>query len=153
LEIDTNPATYTTYVTLPQGAQGPAATITAGTVTLIAPGGTPTVTNSGSSSAAVFNFQIPSVDAINELTDVTITSVGDGELLVYDNVASVWVNQTKTEAGFGTLSGLNSLALDDLTDVDLTTNAPTSGQTLTYNGTNFVPTTPLNPLIYAIALG
>jgi len=46
-----------------------------------------------------------------------------------------------------------STTLNDLDNVDLVTNAPTNGQTLTFNGTNFVPTTPLNPLIYAIALG
>jgi len=206
--LDTNPVIYTNYVTLPAGAQGPAATIDAGTFTPVAASASGSVTNSGSASAAVFNFQVPrgypggvagittpeivnstyataenreiraivnasdspdgylkifdeansqwvnvNVRAVDDLNDVTITSVSDGELLVYDNATTAWINQTKTEAGFGTLSGLNSLALDDLTDVDLTSNAPTSGQTLTYDGTNFVPTTPLNPLIYAIALG
>lgn len=43
----------------PKGAPGQAATITAGSATPLAPGATPTVTNSGSSSAAVFNFGIP----------------------------------------------------------------------------------------------
>lgn len=41
------------------GATGTAATITAGTATALATGNPPTVSNSGSSSAATFNFGIP----------------------------------------------------------------------------------------------
>lgn len=41
------------------GSAGSAATITAGTVTKNAPGTSPTVTNSGNSSAATFNFGLP----------------------------------------------------------------------------------------------
>ena len=41
------------------GTNGTSATITAGTVTKNAPGTTPTVSNSGTSSAAVFNFGLP----------------------------------------------------------------------------------------------
>lgn len=37
-------------------------------------------------------------------TDVTITSPADDELLAYDNGSSEWINQTKTEAGFGTIA-------------------------------------------------
>ena len=46
----------------PQGATGPtgpAATISVGTVTTVAAGQSAQVTNGGSSSAAIFNFQIP----------------------------------------------------------------------------------------------
>lgn len=43
----------------PAGANGAAATVAVGTVTTIAPGTKATVTNSGSSTAAVFNFAIP----------------------------------------------------------------------------------------------
>lgn len=41
------------------GANGTAATINVGTVSALAAGATPTITNSGTSSAAVFNFGIP----------------------------------------------------------------------------------------------
>jgi hypothetical protein len=41
------------------GAQGPAATVTVGTTTTGAPGTNAAVTNTGSTSAAVFNFTIP----------------------------------------------------------------------------------------------
>lgn len=43
----------------PTGATGTAATIAVGTVTTGAPGSSATVTNAGTSSAAVFNFAIP----------------------------------------------------------------------------------------------
>lgn len=48
--------------TIPRGPQGPtgaAATITVGTVTSLPSESTPTITNSGTSSAATFNFGIP----------------------------------------------------------------------------------------------
>lgn len=45
-----------------KGAPGQAATITAGTATSLPAGSTPTVTNTGTSSAAVFNFGIPKGD-------------------------------------------------------------------------------------------
>jgi hypothetical protein len=38
--------------------------------------------------------------------------------------------------------GGGSVALDDLTDVDLTTNAPASGDVLTYDGSDWVPEVP-----------
>lgn len=41
------------------GAQGTAATIAVGTVTPLSAGSTPTVTNAGTSGAAIFNFGIP----------------------------------------------------------------------------------------------
>lgn len=43
----------------PQGPAGTAATIAVGTVTASAPGSTPTVTNSGTTSAAVLDFVLP----------------------------------------------------------------------------------------------
>lgn len=43
----------------PQGGQGPSGTIAVGTVTTVDPGDPATVTNVGSSTAAVFDFEIP----------------------------------------------------------------------------------------------
>lgn len=48
-----------TGATGPTGPQGPAATVTVGTTTTGNPGTNASVTNSGTSSAAVFNFTIP----------------------------------------------------------------------------------------------
>ena len=44
---------------------------------------------------------------IGSLSNVTITSVGDNELLQYDNATSKWINQTLGEAGVLALSGLS----------------------------------------------
>ena len=57
--LGTAPATLTIELGTP-GAQGNAATIAAGTTTTLSPGSSATVTNVGTSSAAVFNFGIPS---------------------------------------------------------------------------------------------
>ena len=63
-----NPGTYDFAFTIPRGntgamgdpgAPGQAASITAGTATALPAGSNPTVTNSGTTSAAVFNFGIP----------------------------------------------------------------------------------------------
>ena len=39
------------------------------------------------------------VNAIADVGDVTVTSVGDNEILAYDNSSSKWINQTASEAG------------------------------------------------------
>lgn len=56
--LGTAPASLTIELGTP-GAQGDAATIAVGTTTTLAPGSSATVTNVGTSSAAVFNFGIP----------------------------------------------------------------------------------------------
>jgi len=92
--------------------------------------------------------------ALNDLTDVTITAAASGEVLRYNG--SAWVD---AQLAYSDLSGTPSLApvatsgdyndltnkptvpasIDDLTDVDTTTAAPTSGQVLKWNGANWVP--------------
>ena len=55
--------------------------------------------------------QVDTADALSELNDVTISSVGDNEVLAYDNSSSKFINQTASEAGlqtaltFGTANG------------------------------------------------
>lgn len=56
--LGTAPASLTIELGTP-GAQGDAATIAVGTTTTLSPGSLATVTNVGTSSAAVFNFGIP----------------------------------------------------------------------------------------------
>ena len=43
--------------------------------------------------------------AMNDITDATITSVADNEVLSYDNSSSSWINQTLAEAGIAPKSG------------------------------------------------
>lgn len=65
---------------LVRGPTGAAATITAGTGTSLAEGATPTVTNSGTSSAAVFDFGIPRgvIPAVGFNFDTTTTDADPG---------------------------------------------------------------------------
>lgn len=61
-----------------KGDTGTAATIQVGTVSKLAPGSTPTVTNAGTSSAAKFNFGIPQGAAATiTVGDVTRLEAGD----------------------------------------------------------------------------
>ena len=53
--------------------------------------------------------QIATEDTIAELNDTTITSVGDNEILQYNNSSSVWENQTLAEAGISPVAGSSSI--------------------------------------------
>jgi hypothetical protein len=46
---------------------------------------------------------------LSELTDTTITSLGDNELLQYDSTSSKWINQTLAEAGISPVAGSTSI--------------------------------------------
>ncbi len=75
-------------ITGPQGPAGTAATISVGTVTTGAPGSSATITNVGTSSAAVFNFTIPKGDtgeAGSGSGDVSgPASANGGNLVLFD---------------------------------------------------------------------
>jgi len=70
-------------------------------------------------------------DGLADLTDdVNISSPTDGQILKYDGTSSKWVN--------GTGGGGGASALNDLTDVTITSATLTSGQVLKYNGSAWV---------------
>jgi len=81
--------------------------------------------------------------ALNDLTDVTISSPADNEVLAYDSASSEWINQTASEAGIAAESHTHVEA--DITDLDhdavklqgrnIGTTAPNNGQALAWNGT------------------
>ena len=83
---------------------------------------------------------------LNDLSDVTIVSPDVREALVYDTLINEWTNQQLMSVAFtGDYNDLTNLptiptALDDLSDVNVTT--PSNGQILTYNGTDWVNSTP-----------
>ena len=66
---------------------------------------------------------------VSELTDTTISSVGDNELLQYDSTSSKWINQTLAEAGISPVAGSSSITtigtLGTLTVDNITINANT----------------------------
>lgn len=73
--------------------------------------------------------------SIDALSDVDTSSVGhvpsDGDSLLWNNAMSHW------------MPGTPSLTLDDITNVNLTSNPPTVGQVLSWSGTEWVPETAL----------
>lgn len=100
------------------------------------------------------------VNALDDVGDVTITSVADNEILAYDNTSSEWINQTSTEAGLlsNSLTSANilvgngsnvatgvSLSGDAtitnagvLSVSDLTISSEAQGDVLYFNGSNWV---------------
>jgi len=58
-------------------------------------------------SAWVAAYVSGSID-IDSITDVTITSVADNEVLAYDTTSSKWINQTAAEAGLVATSDIGS---------------------------------------------
>ena len=66
-------------------------------------------------------------DALNDLTDVTITAVSNGQVLKYNG--SAWVNAADN-------AGTTISSIDDITDVTITSVA--TGQFLKWNGTAWV---------------
>ena len=66
---------------------------------------------------------------LNELHDVYINNIQNGEVIKWNSTTSRWENGTVSGGG-------GASALDDLTDVTITT--PTSGQVLKYNGSAWV---------------
>jgi len=104
------------------GSSGVIVTIKTGhTLTLVEDldAGTAKLTNVGeptaSSDAATKNYvdtQLLTLDTLGELTNVTITSVSDNEVLAYDSTSSEWINQTASEAGLATSGDLTSHSSD-----------------------------------------
>lgn len=144
------------------------------TLTDISVGNELTATGNGAISydntTGVFRYTPPTAAGIGALTsisldgvsDISITSVADNNLLAYDSSTSEWINQTPTEAGFASVatSGLYSdlsgtpiipadlsdltdttgLIPTDLTDLGIVDGA--DGQVLTTDGAgNFTFTT------------
>jgi len=87
------------------------------------------------SSSAEFESAPVGSAPIDNLTDVTITAVAEGEILQM-NASSLWVNQTFAEADIASASALtaHAHAVDDLTD--LTVTALTNNEILQYNTSN-----------------
>jgi len=101
---------------------------------------------------------------VEELADVNLTTLQDGQVLTWDNTNSEWVNSTissgtsdfvslsdtpanytgaggqflKVNAG-ATAVEFGTTGIDELSDVDTSTTAPTNGQTLKWDGTNWTP--------------
>ena len=126
----------------PQGPQGPAATITVGDVTALPSGDTPTVTNTGTSGAATFNFGIPAgapgtngtpgINGINAYTTTSdefiqpdiggtvVAEVADNSWVIVNQIVFIG-NPTGTNVGGyykvtakSTVSGIDFITLERL---------------------------------------
>ena len=85
---------------------------------------------SGNVTAATFNGTLNGI-----LIGEHIGSVyGDDSTVIIDGVSGMLYGDLT-----GTVSGISNHSIDALSDVDTTTAAPTTGQTIIWNGTNFVP--------------
>lgn len=71
--------------------------------------------------------------ALDDLTDVSLTSPANGNVLSYNGTQ--WVNTAAPPAD------ISSSSIDQLNDVDTVSSAPTNGQALVWNGSNWVPGT------------
>lgn len=105
-----------------KGAKGDAATITVGTVTTLPAGSDATVTNSGTSHAAVFNFGIPkgadgtgSVDSVNGYTGTVVLDASDVGALPDSTTIPTKTSELDNDSGFVTSSAIPT-SLSELSD-------------------------------------
>lgn len=103
----------------PRGADGAAATLTVGTVTSLAPGSTPTVTNAGTSNAAILNFGLPT-------TGTRFWScqpgIGDGSNTIATGTYTQWTCRNDTGSTV-TLTGISCIADAGSSTVSMTNGA------------------------------
>jgi len=103
-------------------------------------------------TTGVFTFTPPDLTsyitgvAWNDITSkpTTITGFGitdafDGAYTSLTGRPTVPTNNNQLTNGAGFITGIGTLSVDALSDVDTTTAAPTSGQVLKWNGANWAP--------------
>lgn len=94
-------------------------------------------------------------EPLADLSNVTITTPADNEVLAYNSGTTTWINQTAAEAGLSAtghshtesdisdlqsyLTGITGEPLSDLSDVTITTIA--SGEVLKWNGSAWINNT------------
>jgi microcystin-dependent protein len=126
----------TTTATITDGTDGAAATIAAGTTTTLAAGSNATVTNSGTSSAAVFDFGIPRGADGNDGAAATIAA---GTTTTLSPGASATVTNSGTSSAavfdFGIPQGTPGSAAT-IAAGSVTTLSPGSSATVTNSGTS-----------------
>lgn len=141
-----------------QGPQGEAATITAGNTYTTEPGTNAQVMNSGSSSAAVFDFYIPRGEkgeagkdgedgAIHytagsgiQITPDNVINATGGALATWGDIQGTLSNQTDLQSALnakqGTLTAGSNITLNGNT-ISATNTTYTAGSGLSLNGTAF----------------
>lgn len=115
------------------------------TVTVYGVDGTQAVDNPPLVSFHVYDSSgresaVETVNSLDDVGDVAITSVADNEVLAYDSTSEDWINQTAAEAGLAASD--HAHAVGDLSDVTLTNEA--DGEILVYDTDKFVNKAPLD---------
>lgn len=120
-EVTNDPANNKTIVDC-KGSKGDAATITVGTVTTLPAGSDATVTNSGTSSDAVFDFGIPkgadgagAVDSVNGYTGVVVLDASDVGALPDSTTIPTKTSELDNDSGFVTANDVPT-SLSELSD-------------------------------------
>jgi hypothetical protein len=106
----------------PKGDPGTAATIAVGTVTPLAPGSTPTVTNAGTSSAAVLNFGLPTTGTRYWSCQ---PGLGDGINTIATGTYIQWTCRNDTGSVI-TLTGISCIADAGSSTVSMTNGTDTA---------------------------
>jgi hypothetical protein len=157
-------ATAPAVLSVELGTPGPAATIAVGTVTALAPDATPTVVNSGTSLAAVFDFGFPSGSTTQvraQVRNETGATLTKGTVIYINGGAGNKVTVTKALAtGDATSAQTFGVVISDITNnqngyvcvlglvENLNTSAYTEGQQLYLSPTTagaFTTTKPSAP--------
>lgn len=73
------------------------------------------------------------INQLNDIGDVEVPTPSHGDVLAYDSNSGNWVNSAAPPAD------ISGNSIDDLSDVDTSTSAPTTNQALVWNGSNWVP--------------
>lgn len=129
------------------GLKGDAATIEIGTVTATEPGGAPSVTNSGTSQDAVFNFVLPrgqqgpkgdpgapGQEQIVFAAASAFPTTGDPAMLYVDNTVSPAIIYTWSGSAYVQASADISTVMSMLATPFSETESYTAGKYVTYNG-------------------
>ena len=93
---------------------------------------------------AYVDSQVATANELSELTDVTIDTPADNEILAYDDTSGDWINQTPTEAGFSTVATSNSY-----TDLDDKPTIPTALSDLSGDADDIDDSTSTNKFVTA----
>ena len=132
-------------------ADGAAATITVGTTTTLSPGSSATVTNVGSSSAAILNFWIPQGTPWTWSGDVSWpASATDWHIAVFDWVTGKIIKDwgaipTAPVSSVNTQTWAVVLDADDISDSTTTNKFVTSSDKTTWSGKQDALTLPATP--------
>lgn len=134
---DENGTTTASVTDGSDGAPGAAATISAGTTTTLSPGSSATVTNSGTSSAAVFDFGIPqgatgAPGADGYSPTASVSKVGDTATITITDQNGT-TTATVTDGTDGAAGPANTLSIGTVTSgatADATITGTSPNQTL-----------------------